>query len=229
MYVYTDIVDTGHHHKYKYTSLKERFKMSKAQTLIEQFYQEEIARKAEEATFTPLEITVSSADMALISTISKRFSKDKSVLVREAVSQALLDMFSALEPIERKILAKDADELAKGIAAEIAEEQSIDGLEVSGINWVQQDKNCIKEERKAEKEKAMQQAQAAKAVLNNQSNSSSADEPQPEMTEQAHTAELDDDEDLLADTTDESNDELVTESEDEIKAEESEKERSIFG
>jgi hypothetical protein len=217
MYVYTDIVDTGHHHKYKYTSL------------IEQFYQEEIARKAEEATFTPLEITVSSADMALISTISKRFSKDKSVLVREAVSQALLDMFSALEPIERKILAKDADELAKGIAAEIAEEQSIDGLEVSGINWVQQDKNCIKEERKAEKEKAMQQAQAAKAVLNNQSNSSSADEPQPEMTEQAHTAELDDDEDLLADTTDESNDELVTESEDEIKAEESEKERSIFG
>jgi hypothetical protein len=164
--------------------------------------------------------------MALISTISKRFSKDKSVLVREAVSQALLDMFSALEPIERKILAKDADELAKGIAAEIAEEQSIDGLEVSGINWVQQDKNCIKEERKAEKEKAMQQAQAAKAVLNNQSN-----EPQPEMTEQAHTVELDDDtdEDLLVGTTDESNDELVTESEDEITAEESEKERSIFG
>jgi hypothetical protein len=139
--------------------------MSKAQTLIEQFYQEEIARKAEEATFTPLDITVSSADMALISTISKRFSKDKNLLVREAVSQALLDMFSALEPIERKILAKDADELAKAITAEIAEDQGLSSLDVSGANWVQQDKNCVKDERKAEKVKAMQQASAAQTVL----------------------------------------------------------------
>ena len=147
--------------------------MSKAQTLIEQFYQEEIERKQQEATFTPLDITVSSSDMAVISTISKRFNKDKNLLVREALSQALLDMFSALEPVERKMLAKDADELAKSIAEEIAEEQGLDSLEVSGTNWVQQDKNCIKEERKAEKEKAAQQANAAKNVLANESTNES--------------------------------------------------------
>lgn len=148
--------------------------MSKAQTLIEQFYQEEMERKAQEATFTPLDITVSSADMAVISTISKRFNKDKNLLVREAVSQALLDMFSALEPVERKMLAKESDELAKSIAAEIAEEQGLDQLEVSGTNWVQQDKNCVKEERKAEKEKALQQEQAAKTVLNTEPESTAS-------------------------------------------------------
>lgn len=126
--------------------------MSKAQSLIEQFYLEEKERQAQEATFTPLDISVSSADMAIINTISKRFSKDKGVLVREALTQALIDMFSALEPVERKLLAKEADEQAKSIAAEIAEEQGLSSLEVSGTNWVQQDKACIKAEKQAAKE-----------------------------------------------------------------------------
>jgi hypothetical protein len=177
--------------------------MSKAQTLIEQFYQEEIARKAEEATFTPLDITVSSADMALISTISKRFSKDKNLLVREAVSQALLDMFSALEPIERKILAKDADELAKAITAEIAEDQGLSSLDVSGANWVQQDKHCIKEERKAEKVKAMQQANAAQTVLGDETPAQIIEES-PEVPEELEltTSEVVSSEDTPFDTED---------------------------
>ena len=139
--------------------------MSKAQSLIEQFYQEEQQRMAEEATYSPLEISTSSADMAIINTISKRFNKDKTLLVREALSQALLDMFSALDPVERKMLAKDADELAQSIAAEIAEEQGLDSLEVTGNNWVQQDKLCIKAEKKAAKEEADRQAQMADKVL----------------------------------------------------------------
>jgi hypothetical protein len=169
--------------------------MSKAQTLIEQFYQEEIERKAQEATFTPLDVTVSSADMAVISTISKRFSKDKNLLVREAIGQALLDMFSALDPVERKILAKDADELAKSIATEIAEEQGLDSLEVSGTNWVQQDKNCVKEERKAEKELAQQQAMAAKMVLSpDTSTEDTSSSQEPEL----HTTEADTEDDSSA-------------------------------
>lgn len=139
--------------------------MSKAQSLIEQFYQEEQQRMAKEATYSPLEISTSSADMAIINTISKRFNKDKSLLVREALSQALLDMFSALDPVERKMLAKDADEVAQSIAAEIAEEQGLDSLEVTGNNWVQQDKLCIKAEKKAAKEEADRQAQMAGKVL----------------------------------------------------------------
>ena len=99
--------------------------MSKAQSLIEQFYLEEQERIAQESTFTPIDVSVSSADMAMINTISKRFNKDKNQLVREALSQAIVDMFSALEPVERKMLAKDADELANSIAAEIAEEQGL--------------------------------------------------------------------------------------------------------
>ena len=128
--------------------------MSKAQSIIEQFYQEEQARLSDEATFSPLDMSISSADMALISTIAKRFNKDRSLLAREALSQALLDMFSALDPVERKMLAKESDELASSIATEIAEDQGLAKLDVSGTNWVTQDKNCIKAERKAEKEKA---------------------------------------------------------------------------
>ncbi len=142
--------------------------MSKAQSIIEQFYQEELSRLADEATFSPLDISISSADMAMINTIAKRFNKDKALLAREAVSQALLDMFSALDPVERKMLAKDADELGMSIAAEIAEDQGLDKLEVSGHNWVMQDKNCIKSERKLEKEKAKQQNLAASQVLSSE-------------------------------------------------------------
>ena len=174
--------------------------MSKAQTLIEQFYQEEMERKAQEATFTPLDITVSSADMAVISTISKRFNKDKNLLVREAISQALLDMFSALEPVERKMLAKESDELAKSIATEIAEEQGLDQLEVSGTNWVQQDKNCVKEERKAEKEKALQQEQAAKTVLNTEPESTAS--LVSDSAEEESVDEIAEDTPFEADTTD---------------------------
>ncbi len=133
---------------------KEEVQNEQSTNINRTVYQEEIERKQQEATFTPIDITVSSSDMAVISTISKRFNKDKNLLVREALSQALLDMFSALEPVERKMLAKDADELAKSIAEEIAEEQGLDTLEVSGTNWIQQDKYCIKEERKAEKEQS---------------------------------------------------------------------------
>ena len=132
--------------------------MSKAQSIIEQFYQEEQARLSDEATFSPLDMSMSSADMALISTIAKRFNKDKALLAREALSQALQDMFSALEPVERKMLAKESDELANSIATEMAEDLGMAHLDVSGTNWVMQDKNCIKAERKAEKEKAKQMA-----------------------------------------------------------------------
>jgi len=139
--------------------------MSKAQSLIEQFYQEEQERLAQESTFTPIDVSVSSADMAMINTISKRFNKDKGVLVREALSQAILDMFSALEPVERKMLAKDADELANSIAVEIAEEQGLAAVEETGINWVAQDKQCIKDERKAEKDQQKQQEELAEKIL----------------------------------------------------------------
>jgi hypothetical protein len=159
--------------------------MSKAQSLIEQFYQEEQERIAQESTFTPVDVSVSSADMAMINTISKRFNKDKGQLVREALSQAILDMFSALEPVERKMLAKDADELANSIAAEIAEEQGLESLEVTGTNWVAQDKQCIKDERKAEKEQQKQQETLAQQILAEQQEAKS--EPEEDMAEQETT------------------------------------------
>ena len=161
--------------------------MSKAQSLIEQFYQEEQARIAQESTFTPIDVSVSSADMAMINTISKRFNKGKNQLVREALSQAILDMFSALEPVERKMLAKDADELANSIAAEIAEEQGLSSLEVTGTNWVAQDKQCIKDERKAEKELQKQQEMLAQKILQEQQ----AAQSETESETQSHESEFD--------------------------------------
>lgn len=131
-------------------------RMSKTQSLIEQFYQEEQQRLADEAAFTPLDMTIGAADMAMLSTIAKRFAKDKSLFAREALAQALVDMFSALEPAERKMLAKEADELANSISAEIAEEQGLSSFTVNGTNWVSQDKACTREEKKAEKERLLQ-------------------------------------------------------------------------
>ena len=163
--------------------------MSKAQSIIEQFYQEEQARLSDEATFSPLDMSMSSADMALISTIAKRFNKDKALLAREALSHALQDMFSALEPIERKMLAKESDELANSIATEIAEDLGMARLDVSGTNWVTQDKNCIKAERKAEKEKAKQEA-AAQKTPTVEAVESELDEEPAEMTEELVSEEV---------------------------------------
>jgi len=184
--------------------------MSKAQSIIEQFYQEEQSRIADEATFSPLDISISSADMAMISTIAKRFNKDKALLAREALGQALQDMFGALDPVERKMLAKDADELGVSIAAEIAEEQGLDKLEVSGSNWVMQDKNCIKAERKAEKEKAKQQEMAASQVL--------ADEPVAQMPASEDVIEdsMETEEDAMEQVETESADSADVETEDEV-------------
>lgn len=187
--------------------------MSKAQSIIEQFYQEEQSRIADEATFSPLDISISGADMAMISTIAKRFSKDKALLAREALGQALQDMFDALEPAERKMLAKDADELAVSIAAEIAEEQGLDKLEVSGTNWVMQDKNCIKAERKAEKEKAKQQQQTSKQVL--------ANDPTEAVEEVTVEEQMDDVMDLEEDTMTEEPSEIEAELDDSSKQQDS--------
>ena len=166
--------------------------MSKAQSLIEQFYLEEQERIAQESTFTPIDVSVSSADMAMINTISKRFNKDKNQLVREALSQAIVDMFSALEPVERKMLAKDADELANSIAAEIAEEQGLSALEVTGINWVAQDKQCIKDERKAEKEQQKQQEMLAQQILAEQQDAMSEQEDESTAEEATMATEAQD-------------------------------------
>lgn len=134
--------------------------MSNTKSLIEQFYQEEQQRRASEATFTPLDLLISAADMAMLSTISRRFNRNKEQFARDALSTALIDMFSALEPGERKMIAKEADELANSIAAEIAEEQGLKKFDVTGTNWVNQDKTCVREERKMTKQSSKDGGQA---------------------------------------------------------------------
>ncbi len=153
--------------------------MSNTRSLIEQFYQEEKERMAAEAAFSPVDIAITSSDMAIANTIAKRFGKDKSVLLREVLSQALIDIFSAIEPAERKMLAKEADELAHSIATEIAEEQGLKEIEVTGTSWIQQDKACVKAERKAEKLKAEK--------LNTESKTQSADSAATQKAEDSDT------------------------------------------
>jgi len=159
--------------------------MSNTQSLIEQLYQEEQKRLADEATFTPLDISVSASDMAMVNTIAKRFGKNKNLFAREALTQALVDMFSALEPAERKMLAKEADELANSIAAEIAEEQGLSDVAVAGTNWVAQDKTCIREEKKAEKERKKMEQEAAASMTAETNMSDMSEEPADMATEEA--------------------------------------------
>ena len=162
--------------------------MSNTQSLIEQLYQEEQKRLADEATFTPLDISVSASDMAMVNTIAKRFGKNKNLFAREALTQALVDMFSALEPAERKMLAKEADELANSIAAEIAEEQGLSDVAVAGTNWVAQDKACVREAKKAEKERQKME-QAAAASMTAETNMSDMSEEPTEMAMEEETAD----------------------------------------
>lgn len=156
--------------------------MSNTQSLIEQFYEEEKQRLADEASFTPLDLSIDASDMAVLTTIARRFGKDKLMFAREALSQALVDMFSVLDPAERKMLAKEADELANSIAGEMAEEQGLGSIDVTGKNWVNQDKACVKAERKAEKEKKDMEAKLKQFDLK-EAISSEQKESTPEKTD----------------------------------------------
>lgn len=184
-------------------------KETRTLSIIDSLYQKEEERKAQESTFTPVNVSLKASDVAMLSTIAKRFNQSRDMLSRDALSQAIRDMFSTLKPDERKLLAREADELTNSLAAEIAQEN---GFEYSDKDstWVTEDRACVKAEKKLAKE-----MEAKKAVAVEES-------PEPESTVVEMNTEANDAE-VSAEISSES-----VEATEEVATEEEEA-KSIFG
>ena len=93
---------------------------NQAKSLIAQFYSEEEKLKEQEQALAKLEVRVKPSDIAMLTTIAKRFNKSEEQIGREALAGAIYNMFEALQAKERKALAKEADEAETKMLADAA-------------------------------------------------------------------------------------------------------------
>lgn len=129
------------------------------QSLIDRYYQEEKAKREMEQTLATVTTRLDASDLAMLSIIAKRFHKSREEVAQEILSSALVDLFARVDASERKLMARDADEAAKSIANEIAEENGVHSIEFKGGAWGNHDRTVTKLERK--KAKLDEEAEAA--------------------------------------------------------------------
>ncbi len=140
--------------------------LTNTQALIDRYYTEEKAKKAQALTRASLNLQLDANDLAMLSTIAKRFGKSRDDLAKDVLSHALIDLLTQLEPGERKLIARDADEMGNTMAREIAEENGIKDIDHKPNVWTGHERAIAKAEKKRAKEleeakKAEQQTQAA--------------------------------------------------------------------
>ena len=129
---------------------------NRAQELINTFYQEEAARRESELTFNDFTVRLNSADIAMLEVIAKRFGKSADRIASEALSAAVYSMVEALEATERKVLAKEADELDETLAKKAAKSNGKTDYNEKSVTWVMNDRAIAREENKRKKEQEMQ-------------------------------------------------------------------------
>jgi hypothetical protein len=88
----------------------------------------------------------------MLSTIAKRFGKSRDDLAKDVLSNALIDLLTQLEPGERKLIARDADEMGNSMSREIAEENGLKEVEHKPNVWTGHERNIAKIEKKRAKE-----------------------------------------------------------------------------
>lgn len=135
------------------------FDISSTQSLIDRYYQEEKAQQEREQSLAALNLHLDANDLAMINVIAKRFNKTRTQLAQELLSSALVDLFSRVEAGERKLMARDADESARTIANEIAEENGLKNLEIKTGLWANHERQFTKLERKKSKQPEAVEAQ----------------------------------------------------------------------
>lgn len=140
--------------------------LTNTQALIDRYYTEEKAKKAQALTRASLNLQLDANDLAMLSTIAKRFGKSRDDLAKDVLSHALIDLLTQLEPGERKLIARDADEMGNSMAREIAEENGIKDIDHKPNVWTGHERAIAKAEKKRAKEleeakKAEQQARAS--------------------------------------------------------------------
>ena len=125
--------------------------LTNTQALIDRYYTEEKAKKEQALTRASLNLQLDANDLAMLSTIAKRFGKSRVDLAKDVLSHALVDLLTQIEPGERKLIARDADEMGLSMAREIAEENGVKELEHKTQVWTGHDRTITKAEKKRAK------------------------------------------------------------------------------
>ncbi|MCD8521358.1 MAG: hypothetical protein LRY66_14835 [Saccharospirillaceae bacterium] len=125
--------------------------ITSTQSLVDRYYEEEKAKREREQTLAALTIRLDANDLAMLNVIARRFRKNRDEIAQEVLSNALIDLFARLDAGERKLLARDADEAARSLADEIAEENGIHNVEIKTGVWANHDRQITKIERKKAK------------------------------------------------------------------------------
>jgi hypothetical protein len=126
--------------------------LTNTQALINRYYTEEKTKKAQALTRATLNLQLDANDLAMLSTIAKRFGKSRDDLAKDVLSNALIDLLTQLEPGERKLIARDADEMGNSMSREIAEENGLKEVEHKPNVWIGHERNIAKIEKKRAKE-----------------------------------------------------------------------------
>jgi hypothetical protein len=168
--------------------------LTNTQALIDRYYTEEKAKKEQALTRATLNLQLDANDLAMLSTIAKRFGKSRDELAKDVLSNALIDLLTQLEPGERKLIARDADEMGTSMSREIAEENGLKDVEHKPNIWTGHERNIARAEKKRAKEleearKAEKQTQRSAdfkeevSTSNEPSNQDSAQETVQEAAE----------------------------------------------
>lgn len=142
--------------------------LTNTQALIDRYYTEEKAKKAQALTRASLNLQLDANDLAMLSTIAKRFGKSRDDLAKDVLSHALIDLLTQLEPGERKLIARDADEMGNSMAREIAEENGIKDVDHKPNVWSGHERTIAKAEKKRAKE--LEEAKKAEKVAQTSAN-----------------------------------------------------------
>ncbi len=152
--------------------------LTSTQSLINRYYTEEKAKKAQALTRASLNLQLDANDLAMLSVIAKRFGKSRDDLAKDVLSHALIDLLTQLEPGERKLIARDADEMGNSMAREIAEENGLKDVDHKPNVWSAHERTIAK----AEKKRAKELEDARKASKVEQKTANLAEEAQATST-----------------------------------------------
>lgn len=154
--------------------------LTNTQALIDRYYTEEKEKKAQALTRAELHLQLDANDLAMLSTIAKRFGKSRDDLAKEVLSHALIDLLTQIEPVERKLITRDADEMGLSMAREIAEENGVKDIGHKTSVWTGHDRAISKAEKKRAKDLDNAKKIAAKEAKFNKNSNSINDESHQE-------------------------------------------------
>lgn len=159
--------------------------LTSTQSLIDRYYEEEKAQRQMEQTLASVTTRLDASDLAMLSIVAKRFRKTREEVAQEVLSSALVDLFARIDGTERKLMARDADESAKSIANEIAEENGVHSIEFKGGAWANHDRTITKLERKKNKQEEEAEAQLERELAKRLEEALSAHQQTPSITQPA--------------------------------------------